>query len=121
MPQFVAQPLTPLKGVKLVEIVGQEAENVSIAYRVPKIGTKENMVASLMSMVLTNGKAGLIDLNINQKQLALGAGASVRSMVDHSIFSLSGRPKAGQSLDDVKDLLLSQLELLKNGAFEDWI
>jgi predicted Zn-dependent peptidase len=121
IPQFEAKPLAPLNGVKTVEIVGQEAENVSISFRMPKIGTKENLIATLMSMVLTNGKAGLIDLNINQKQLALGAGSNVRSMVDHSIFSLSARPKAGQSLDEVKSLLFQQLELLKKGEFEDWI
>ncbi len=121
VPQFKAQPLSPLGGIKTVELIGQEAENVTVAYRMPKIGTKESMIASLMSMVLTNGKAGLIDLNINQKQLALGAGSNVRTMVDHSIFSLSARPKSGQKLEDLKDLLNGQLALLKAGEFEDWV
>jgi predicted Zn-dependent peptidase len=121
VPAFTAKPLLPLNGVKTVEITGQEAENVSVSFRMPKIGTRESMVASLMSMVLTNGKAGLIDLNINQKQLALGAGSFVRTMVDHSMFTMSGRPKSGQKLEELKDLLIGQLELLKKGEFEDWI
>ena len=32
-----------------------------------------------------------------------------------------GSPKQGQSLEEVKDLLLSQIEEVKKGNFEDWL
>ncbi|MFZ4413498.1 MAG: insulinase family protein, partial [Bacteroidales bacterium] len=42
-------------------------------------------------------------------------------MNDYSALMLSGKPKAGQTLDEVKALLLSQVELLKKGEFPDWL
>ena len=32
-----------------------------------------------------------------------------------------GSPKQGQPLEEVKDLLLSQIEEVKKGNFEDWL
>ena len=37
------------------------------------------------------------------------------------MLTLSGRNKRGQSLDEVRALLLGQLELLKKGEFPDWL
>jgi hypothetical protein len=42
-------------------------------------------------------------------------------MTDYSILQLGGRNKKGQSLEEVKDLLLKQVELLKKGEFPDWM
>ena len=42
-------------------------------------------------------------------------------MKDYSMFVLSGNPKEGQKLEEVKDLLLSQIELIKKGDFPDWL
>ena len=42
-------------------------------------------------------------------------------MKDYSALQLTGKPKAGQTLDEVKELLLSQIELLKKGEFPDWL
>ncbi len=103
------------------EVWGNDAENVSIAYRFPGAATREVETLSIVDYLMNNGKAGLIDLNINQKQLALGAGAGLMAMADYSAFRLTGRPKAGQTLDQVKDLLLAQIDSLKKGAFPDWL
>ena len=72
-------------------------------------------------MILANGTAGLIDLNLNQKQLVQGAGCSPTFLNDYGYHIFEGRPKEGQSLDDVKILLLSQIELLKQGNFDEWM
>jgi predicted Zn-dependent peptidase len=42
-------------------------------------------------------------------------------MVDHSVFTLSARNQRNQTLDEVKNLLFEQLELLKKGEFPDWL
>ena len=34
---------------------------------------------------------------------------------------LNGSPNQGQSLEEVKDLMISQVELIKSGEFEDWM
>jgi len=101
------------------EVVGLEAENVSIAFRGPAANASDVLKLELISYMLTNGKAGLIDLNLVQKQKVLRAGSYVNDLADYSIFQLYGNPKEGQSLDEVRDLLLSQIELIKKGEFDD--
>ena len=40
-------------------------------------------------------------------------------ITDYSIFILGGRPQDGQTLDDVKDLLLVEVDKLKKGEFDE--
>ena len=70
-------------------------------------------------MLLANGKAGLIDLNLNQKQEVQRAGCSPTFLNDYGYHQFSGTPKADQSLDEVKELILGEIEKLKKGAFDD--
>ena len=72
-------------------------------------------------MILNNSEAGLIDLNLKQQQLVLNAGSYVDDMNDYSIHTLYGNAKQNQSLEEVKDLILEQIELLKKGEFDDWL
>jgi predicted Zn-dependent peptidase len=72
-------------------------------------------------MILNNAEAGLIDINLLQKQRVLMAGCSPLGMKDYSIHYFQGRPKNEQSLEEVKDLILEQIELVKKGEFEDWL
>ena len=101
------------------EVVGLEAENVNIAYRGPAANSTDMDKLQLISYLLNNGKAGLIDLNLVQKQKTLRAGCYVNDLADYSVFQFYGTPKEGQSLDEVRDLLLSQIELVKKGEFDD--
>ncbi|HNV52962.1 MAG TPA: insulinase family protein, partial [Tenuifilaceae bacterium] len=104
-----------------LETTGLEAENISIGFRFNGANSADKDMLDLISSILFNRKAGLVDLNINKKQVTLGCSAFGRSMVDYSMLQLSGRNKKGQSLDEVKDLLLQQVELLKKGDFPDWM
>lgn len=106
---------------KEFEVVGLEAENLTIGYRFPGANSKEAIMVDMIASMLSNGKAGLIDLNINKKQLTLGARANNQKLADYSMLNLSGRSKNGQTLEEVKKLLLDQIELLKNGQFPDWM
>ena len=72
-------------------------------------------------MIMANGNAGIIDLNLNQKQLVQRAGCSTTFLNDYGYHSFTGTPKSEQSLDEVKELLLAQIEKLKNGDFENWM
>lgn len=121
IPPFIIQPEEPITVPKEFEVSGLEAENVSIAYRFKGANSDEAIMADMLATILSNGKAGLIDLNINKKQLTLGSRAYNQKMADYSFLSLSGRNKNGQTLEEVKQLLLDQVELLKNGKFPDWM
>ena len=111
----------PINKVITREVFGPSSESVSIAYRGKGIKTKEAKLLRMCDMLLSNGSAGLIDLNLNQKQVVQSARCSPRMLNDYSWHRFTGTPKEGQSLDEVKDLLLTQIEKLKKGEFEDWL
>lgn len=103
------------------EVVGLQAENVQLGWRFEGATSDQVPVLNMIRMILSNGRSGLIDVNLNKQMATLGAGAFVRTMTDYSVLSLSGRNKRGQSLDEVRALLLEQVDLLRKGAFPDWL
>ena len=118
---FVPQVEDPITSPIVKNIYGPDAENIAIGYRVGGIHTPDADLLNILSKVLSNGKAGLIDLNLNLAQKVLGAGTSADISADYSALILMGNPKQGQSLDEVKKLLLEQLDLVKKGQFADWL
>jgi predicted Zn-dependent peptidase len=119
IPRLNTLPEQPIAAPIVKEITGIEAANVAIAYRMPAANTKEAAILEFTDYLLTNGEAGLIDLNLVQQQKVLRAGSYANAMADYSLLQLYGTPKEGQTLEEVKDLLLGQLDLLKEGAFDD--
>ena len=118
---FVPPVEDPITQPIVKKIYGPDAENIAIGFRVGGVHTKDADLLNILSKVMNNGKAGLIDLNLNLAQKVLDAGASADVLADYSSLILMGSPKQGQSLDEVKDLLLGQLELVKKGQFADWL
>ena len=101
------------------EVLGPEAENVTLAWRFPGAASKELETLQILSQILYNGQAGLIDLDLMQQQKTLSAYCYPMAMSDYSAFMMAGRPKAGQTLDEVKDLLLGELKKLRDGDFDE--
>ena len=118
-PKFAAE--APITEPIVKEVTGVQAEFVDIGYRIPGSASREAMTARVVDGILSNGQAGLIDLNIVQKQKALQAYSSLSAYRDYSVFELSGKPREGQDLNEVADLLRAQLEKVKKGEFEDWM
>lgn len=102
-----------------IEIFGSEAEFISISYRTGGIESGDQLMGDLATSVLSNGKAGLIDKNMNQPQKVIRAYAYSGGMKDYSQFTLGATPRAGQSLEEAQQLLLEQVELLKKGDFDE--
>jgi len=111
----------PLNGISVREVLGPKNENVSVAFRTGGIGTDDEKYITLIDMILANSSAGLMDLNLNQKQLVQNATSSPFFQNDYGVLTFSGIPKADQSLDEVKDLMLEQAEKIKKGEFDDWM
>ena len=101
------------------EVFGPERESVLIGFRFDGKSREAMMRVELIDMLLSNSTAGLIDLNLVQQQKVLGAGATIYDMNDFLIHNLVGNPKEGQSLEEVKELLLAEVENIKKGAFDD--
>ncbi|OQP61727.1 peptidase M16 [Niastella vici] len=117
--EYKAASEKPFTAPVVKEVFGPSAENMRICFRIPAASTHDAMVLDLASSILSNGKAGLFDLNLNKQQKAQGTQAGVQQYKDYGIFMMVGAPKQGQKLEEVKDLLMGQLELLKKGAFEE--
>lgn len=101
------------------EVIGPNPENVMIGYRFPGANTKDAQILQLVGEMLTNGQAGLIDLDLVKKQKLLGANAFAYALKDDSALLLTGRPSEGQSLDKVRALLLAEIAKLRNGDFSE--
>jgi predicted Zn-dependent peptidase len=111
----------PITTPVVKEVYGPDAEWINLGFRFKGRGSDDFKLLTLTDMILANSQAGLIDLNLKQQQKVLEASSYVDHMNDYSIHTFSGRPREGQSLDDVKNLLLEQIELVKKGQFEDWL
>lgn len=121
VPELTFPKEKPIEAPISQDVIGLDAENMRIAYRFDGANSTDAMMITLIDEILTNGKAGIIDLNINQKQRALGAGSSAYILNDYSSLILSATPKANQSLEELKQMLLDQIENLKKGNFPDWL
>lgn len=116
-PQYA--PVPTLAAPVDTTVVGQEAENVIIGWKAQPAADFACDTLSVISEMLDNGKAGLFDTNLNTPVKVLSASASMQTMHDYSVFVLAGRPKEGQSLADVKSLMLAEIDKLKRGDFPD--
>ena len=119
----VSQPvfpeLEPLTVPVDTTVFGLEAENIWMGWRSERASSLQNDTLELIDAILSNGKAGLLDLDLNQEMKVMSAESEVEALLDHGIFMLAGIPKEGQSLDEVKDLMLGEIEKLKRGEFDD--
>jgi predicted Zn-dependent peptidase len=112
-------PEKPLTAPIVKDIYGPSAENMRICFRTPAENTRDAVVLELLSSILSNGKAGLLDLNVNKQQKLQGSTAGLQQYKDYGIFIVAGTPKQGQSLEQVRDILMAQLDLLRKGEFDE--
>ena len=120
IPPVKADPEQPLTENLTRDVWGNDAESFTIAWRSPsEKDFKMSEIAQLTEMILNNGTAGLIDLNVNQKQKVIGASGGYWGLSDVGVFLLQARPKEGQTLDQIKGILLEEIENLKKGNFDD--
>lgn len=115
--QFPPQPVftTPQD----TAVVGVEQESLMLGWRFKGAADLQNDTLQLLSNILSNGKAGLIDLDLRQKMLVQAGGAQLMPLKDYSVFALVGYPNENQTLDQVKTLLLNEVEKLKKGDFDE--
>jgi len=119
LPELKFETASVIESPMSKDVYGLDAENIMIGWKYPGAGTHEAMVADVVSYILSNGSAGLIDLNLNQQQKVLGAQAMSYTRPDAGEFIIMANPKHGQSLDEVKDLILAEIAKLRSGDFDE--
>jgi len=119
VPPYVIESEKSIEQPIVREVKGPNAEYLFLGFRFPGAATKDAQMLNLLANILTNGSAGLIDLDLVKSQKLLGAGAFPYVLKDYSMLILQGNPSQGQNLDDVKQLILSELTKLRNGEFSE--
>ena len=116
-PKFA--PLKPITSPQDTTVVGKESEYLMMGWRFNKANSGQGDTLNIISSVLANGKCGLFEIDLEQKMKLMSAGAFSDEMADYSPFVLYGYPKAEQSLEEVRNLLLEEMGKLKRGEFDD--
>ncbi len=116
-PEFALQP--EITAVRDTAVVGKDAENLLMAWRFKGANQFESDVLDIISQILSNGKAGLFDIDLEQKMKVGGVGAGADALHDYSAFFIQGIPNKGQKLEEVRALVLEELGKLRRGEFSD--
>ena len=114
------EPESPITTPVEKTVYGLDAEFVMIGWRTP--GGKDILrseVGSIVSSILSNGKAGLVDLNLAQAQKIGGFYLMNYDRPDYGEFLMVGYPREGQSLEEVRDLILGEVARLRSGDFDE--
>ncbi|MEX0618608.1 MAG: insulinase family protein [Pseudohongiellaceae bacterium] len=121
VPEVGPWPEPPLQGAERTTVQYPGEEQVQLAFRTAENSSEDNEALVMLDMILDNRTAGLINLNLNQQQQVQQAGSYPRFLNDYGSQQLWGVPKQGQTLEQVEELLLAQIDRIKNGEFDDWI
>ena len=119
----VAQPVFPVQKNLTASVdttvIGQQAEQVWVGWLAKKASDLQCDTLDVVSYMLNNGKAGTFDINLTQQMKLLGAQTALQEQQDYSFFLLVGMPKPEQSLEEVRNLMVGEIENLKKGNFSD--
>ena len=116
-PEFSAQP--DLTAVKDTAVVGKDAENVMLAWKFKGANDKENDILDVIGEMLTNGKAGLMEVDLEQQMKIASASAFTYGLHDYSAFIVAGTPNKEQKLEEARALLLDEMAKLRRGEFDN--
>ncbi len=119
IPVLEYEPEQPITEPIVKEVMGLDAANVAIGWRLGGATSTDADLANIVGSILFNGQAGLIDLNLNQQQKTLSAYGYPSISADYGYMQLAGRPKQGQTLEEVRDLLLGEVAKLRAGDFDE--
>lgn len=120
VPHYVVPKEKKITQPVVREVRGHEEEFMYLAYRLDlPANSRDLYVAEMAKSILYNGKCGMMDLNVNQKHLASDVYAFIYDLCDNSSFMFGGEPKDGQPMEEIRDIILQQVELLKKGEFDE--
>lgn len=112
-------PLSPLTTPKDTTVLGHETEHIILGWRLNGASSLQNDTIMMVDMLLSNGDVGLLDIDLNQKMTVLSSGSGIWGLKDYSLFMFQGVPNEGQTLEEVRDLLLAELGKIKRGEWDE--
>lgn len=121
VPAFTFEPEAEMTTPEDTSVVGSDAEWINIGFRLPGVASEDVYILPLLKSLLYNGQAGLMDLDLVKSQKVLAAYAYDDVNRDYSTLQFGANPREGQKLEEVKELLLTEIDKLKKGDFEEWM
>lgn len=100
-------------------VVGQEQETLSMGWRFNAGNSRQCDTLGIVAKLLCNHRAGLVDLDLNQKMKVQRASVGFLPLKDYSVLYADVVPQKGQTLEEARDLMLAEVEKLKNGDFDE--
>ena len=119
LPERKPVELEPITAPREKEILGYESPFLMLGWRTPGAHFIESEISDIVSSVLYNGQAGLVDLDCIRTQSILGAFFFPYNRSDWGMFMCQGMPKEGQTLEEVRDILLAEVAKLRAGDFPE--
>jgi predicted Zn-dependent peptidase len=113
---------TSLSAPMVKELLSPSQEHLILAFRVPYNNNdrKDKLLSQMLCKILFNGKAGLIDIDlIKQQKLQMAMIMPFATLKQYINLLGVVAPKAGQSLDEAKQLLLGEIQKVKEGNLEE--
>ena len=102
-----------------VTLTSPGLEFLYVTYRFDPGLRNELLVNLLLSLLYNKDKTGLLNTDLIRTQKVQSASAWVYIASDGAILALNGRPKKGQTLDQLADLLKAELRKVQNGEFDE--
>ncbi len=116
-PEFAPQP--EITAVRDTSVVGKDAENVMMAWRFKGANQGDEDMIDIIASILSNGKAGIFDIDLEQQMKVQGVGVGADALHDYTAFLVEGMPNQGQKLEEVRALVLEEMGKLRRGEFSD--
>jgi len=118
-PKEIVWPTLERKPLESVEVYGPNPAYVMFGYTMPSGKEKASAYAEVINSLLYNGKAGLMDVNLNLSQKVQGASSFTYALNDAGSHIFIGVPRENQTPEEVQQLMFAEIEKIKNGEFDE--
>ncbi len=121
VPRPMPDPITPLpplpEGEHRVTHTHRGQPEVRLGWRTVGAGHEDRLTLELLDRVLQNDGTGLLD-RLGQEERLRACGCWHRSLRQGGYLCVWGRPRAGQSIEEVERLLLEAVDALRRGDID---
>lgn len=111
--------LPALRGEAVVEVKYEAEEMVELVWPTAPARHPDADALQVLGMMLSNGRTGIIDLQLNLAQKVKRAGGGAGFYNEAGEFEVYAVPKLGQTLEQARALLLEAVAAAKAGGFTE--
>ena len=101
------------------EVYGLQNESVMIGWATEGAASNDALMLDIVASILYNGKCGLVDTDLVQKQRVLEGFVGDERLSDMGVLLAYGMPKQGQTLEEVEALFMEEIAKLRRGEFDE--